>query len=76
MNLVEQVEEEVEVENKDKVGDEGAYPHSFTPTEIQDDEEVREVPSHLEVIAHTKEGVKLSTTRDLPSTMYHQPEDL
>ena len=34
MNLVKQVEEETEVEEKDKVRDEGATPYSFTPNEI------------------------------------------
>lgn len=38
MNLVEQVEERAEVENKDEVGVEGADPYSFTSNEIQDDE--------------------------------------
>ena len=38
MNLVEQVEEYTEVEEKDEVGDEGVDPYSFTPNEIQDDE--------------------------------------
>lgn len=38
VNLVEQVEEYTEVEEKDEVGDEGVDPYSLTPNEIQDDE--------------------------------------
>ena len=38
MNLVEQVEEKAELENED-VGIESVDPYSFTPNEIQDNEE-------------------------------------